>query len=124
MARVWGIGLITWNMTEAASSNKAVRIALARHRLFLGGPRGATALCRRTFGKRNVVELLKTDSTIAPPKSSDFLKRNVSWLLDTRKETIEKENTHIFFVCKGLSIDGVGVVDGHRISGDTTGGWF
>ena len=34
---------------------------------------------------------------------------NVSWLLDTRKDTIETKVPMFFLVCKGLSIDGVGV---------------
>ena len=58
--------------------------------------------------------LYKTDSTMAPPKTSDFLSRTFhSGLLDTtRKDDIieRKLSTHMhFLVCKGLSIDDVGV---------------
>ena len=34
---------------------------------------------------------------------------NVSWLLDTRKHTTENNLFIYFLVCKGLSIDDVGV---------------
>ena len=44
-----------------------------------------------------------------PPKHIDFLLTNVSWLLDTRKDTIENEVSVYFVVCKGLSIDDAGV---------------
>ena len=50
-----------------------------------------------------------TDSTIAPPKANDFSFTNVLWLLDTRKDTIENKVSICFLVCKGLSIDDVGV---------------
>ena len=56
----------------------------------------------------------KTDSAIAPPpKNQRFCLTNVSWLLDTRKDTVEAEVPIHFLVCKGLakglSIDDVGV---------------
>ena len=39
-----------------------------------------------------------------------------------RKDTIKNKVSTHFLVCKGLSIDDVGEgVEGHRISGDTTG---
>ena len=55
-----------------------------------------------------------TDCTIAPPpKTGGFLSRTLhSWLLDTRKDTNKnKVSTYslCFLVCKGLSIDDVGV---------------
>ena len=40
-----------------------------------------------------LLESQSTDSTIAPPNNGDFLQRTFhhqSWLLDTRKDTIEK----------------------------------
>ena len=44
----------------------------------------------------------------SPPQNQRFYLPNVSWLLASRKDTIE--NVFIYFlVCKGLSIDGVGV---------------
>ena len=47
---------------------------------------------------------------IASPKTSDlFLFTNVSWLLGTRKDTIDNKISLYFLVCKGLSIDDVGV---------------
>ena len=53
---------------------------------------------------------MKTDSTIAPPKTSDFLLTDVSWLLGTRTpDPIENRVFLWFLVCKSLSIDGVGV---------------
>ena len=51
-----------------------------------------------------------------PPKPAIFSVANVSWLLDTRKDTIEKKVSVYFPECKGLSIDDVGegvVVEGH-----------
>ena len=48
---------------------------------------------------------LSTDSTIAPDKNQRFSSTNVSssWLLDARKDTIEKKKASIYFlVCKGL----------------------
>ena len=70
-----------------------------------------------------------TDSTIALPKpaiffNERFIINHQSWLLDTRKDTIEKKVSIYFLVIKTLTIDDVGegvVVEGHRISGDTAG---
>ena len=46
----------------------------------------------------------------SPPKTSDFLQRtNVSCPLDARKDTIENKVSIHFLVCRGLSIDEVGV---------------
>ena len=50
-----------------------------------------------------------TDSTIAPRPNQRFSLTNVSWLLDTKKEIIENKVSIYFLVCKGLSIDDVGV---------------
>ena len=53
-----------------------------------------------------------TDSTIAPPPNQRFsLKSNfLSWLLDTRKDAIDKKKVSIhFLVCRDLSIDDVKV---------------
>ena len=55
---------------------------------------------------------------ILTTKTTDFLffcsLTNVSWLLDTRKDAIEKKVSMYFLVCKGLSIDDVGEgVEGH-----------
>ena len=50
------------------------------------------------------------DSTIdTPPPNERFSLTNASWLLDTRKVTIEHKVSIYFFVCKGISIDDVGV---------------
>ena len=54
----------------------------------------------------------RTDSTIAHPrKKQRFSLTNVSWPLDTRKDTIKKKDPciKIFLVCKRLSIHDVGV---------------
>ena len=45
----------------------------------------------------------------SPPQNQRFPLANVSWLLDTRKDKIENKVSTYFLVCKGLSIDGVGV---------------
>ena len=67
--------------------------------------------------------IYRTDSTIAPPpnKKKRFSLTTVSRLLDTRKDDIYMQKkyifTYTFFVCEGLSNDGVGVArGGHRIS--------
>ena len=44
-----------------------------------------------------------------PPKNQRFSITNVSWLLDTRKDAIESKVSIYFLVCKGLSVDDVGV---------------
>ena len=49
-----------------------------------------------------------TDSTTAPAKTSDFLQRTFHGC-DTRKDTIENKVSIYFLVCKGLSVDDVGV---------------
>ena len=58
-----------------------------------------------------------TDSTIAPPKTCDFLTTNISWLLDMRKGAIMKKASSTcpqkhFYACKGLSIDDIGAARG------------
>ena len=50
-----------------------------------------------------------TDSTIAPPLNQRWSLTNDSWLLDTRTDTTEIGVSTYFLVCKGLSIDDVGV---------------
>ena len=51
-----------------------------------------------------------TDFYDSPPQKLRFSLTNVSWLLDTRKDTIIASILSIYFlVCKGLSIDDVGV---------------
>ena len=45
-------------------------------------------------------------------------------LLNTRKDTAENKVPMYLLVCKGLTIDDVGVSREPRISGDTVGGWF
>ena len=59
----------------------------------------------RFFSSGNIL----TDSTIAPTPNQRFSLTNVSWLLDTRKGTIERKVSILFLACKGLSIDDVGV---------------
>ena len=70
----------------------------------------------------------RTDSTIDPLKNQRFSFTNVSdesWLLDTRKGTIEIKVSISFLVCKGLSVDYVGEgVEGRRIGGDTARAGF
>ena len=44
-----------------------------------------------------------------PKKNQRFSSTNVSGLLDTRKDTVERKISTCFLVCKGLSIDDVGV---------------
>ena len=61
------------------------------------------------FSELFVAYLGETDSTIAPPQSQRSSLTNVSWLLGTRKATIEKKGSVYFLVCKGLSIDDIGV---------------
>ena len=51
------------------------------------------------------MQVIQGDSTIAPPKIRRFSSTNVSWLLDTRKDTIENKVSIYFVVRKGLSID-------------------
>ena len=66
-----------------------------------------------------------TDSTIDLPQNHRSTLTDVSWLLDTTKDTLEKNISIHFLVCERLSIDDVGEgVEGHRISGDTTGSRF
>ena len=57
---------------------------------------------------------------IAPPKTSDFLSTNVSWLLDTKKDTvIEKKVFKYIFLCAKRSNDRRRPgVEGHRFSGE------
>ena len=45
----------------------------------------------------------------SPPRNQRFSLTNVSWLLDTRKDTIENEVFIYFLMRQGLSIDDVGV---------------
>ena len=53
------------------------------------------------WGGYGTVERLVTDSTIAPPpKNSDFILTNVSWLLDTRKDAMKQMSSRIFLVAK------------------------
>ena len=69
-----------------------------------------------------------TDSTIAPPKTCDFLTTNISWLLDMRKGAIMKKASSTYlssrtFLCLQRPIDrrhrgG----KGRRISGNTRQG--
>ena len=66
--------------------------------------------------------ILRTDSTIAPPEYQRFSLSNVSWLLDTRKDTIEKQVSTYFVVCKGLTIDNVGV-SSDTVQEMETGSW-
>ena len=68
-----------------------------------------------------------TDSTIAPPKKQRFSFTNVSWLLDTRKDTaVEKEKCPYMFLCakRGLSIDDVGVSRDTVFQKIRPGSWF
>ena len=60
---------------------------------------------------------MKTDATIAPPPQRQrFSLTNVSWLVDARKDAIEKTLSIYFLVCKDLTINDVGEgVEGHRI---------
>ena len=51
-----------------------------------------------------------TDSTIAHPQNQQFYLTNVSWLFSTQGMIQWKTKCPIYFlVCKGLSIDDVGV---------------
>ena len=61
------------------------------------------------MGRKSFNTTVQTDSTIAPRKTSDFRLTNVSWLLDTSKDTIENKVFIYILVCKGLSIKDVGV---------------
>ena len=54
----------------------------------------------------------ETDATIAYPPNQRFLLTKVSRLLDTRQDTLDGKVPTCFLVCKGLSIDGVGVSRG------------
>ena len=68
-----------------------------------------------------------TDSTIAPPKKQRFSLTNVSWLLDTKKDTVvEKERCPHIFLCakRGLSIDDVGVSRDTVFQEIRPGSWF
>ena len=68
---------------------------------------------------------LQIDSTMVALPQDQRFSLNVSWLLDTRKDIIEDKVSIYFLECKGLSIDDVGEgVEGHRISGDSTGSWL
>ena len=43
----------------------------------------------------------RTDSTIAPPQNQRFRSANVSWLIDTRKGSVEKKKPpYVFFLTK------------------------
>ena len=44
----------------------------------------------------HVNTMLSSDSSIASPKTSDFLSRAFSWLLDTRKDTSSSEKKNIY----------------------------
>ena len=46
----------------------------------------------------------------SPPKTQRFSSTGISWLLDTRKDTINRKVSIYFLVCQGLSIDDVGVL--------------
>ena len=50
-----------------------------------------------------------------PQKKQRYYLMNVSWLLDTKNDTIGSIGSYNFFVCKGLSNDGVGVSKGFHI---------
>ena len=54
-------------------------------------------------------KLMGTDFTTAPPENQRFSLTDVSWLLDTRKDTIENKVSMYFLSCKGRSIDDVEV---------------
>ena len=50
-----------------------------------------------------------THSTIPPSQNQRLSLTKGSWLLDRRKDTTERKVSIHFLVCKGLSIDDVGV---------------
>ena len=45
----------------------------------------------------------------SPPQNQRYSSTNVSWLLDTSKDTIETEVSKPFLVCKRVLIDDIGV---------------
>ena len=75
------------------------RVALLLFRFFL----------KRVFLRLRGIELLKTDSTIAPPQNQRFSKTDVSRMLDTRKDARKAILSLYVLVCNGLSDDDVGV---------------
>ena len=62
-----------------------------------------------SLGNLVILRLPATDSTIAPPSNQRWSLTNDSWLLDKRTDTTENGVSTYFLVCKGLSIDDVGV---------------
>ena len=63
-------------------------------------------------------------STPPPKKKQGFSLKNVSWLLDTRKDATMKKIARLISCLQrkeGLSNDGVGVARGTVFSGDTYG---
>ena len=104
-------GLLAWKLREK-------RKALSGTRLTIQWPRYMTKATVYGGG------VFLTDSTIAPPpKASDFLQRTVhhgGCSTDKEDATERKVSIHIL-VCKGLSIDDVGVSRDTVFSGDTTG---
>ena len=54
-----------------------------------------------------------------PPQNLRYYLPTVSWLLDTRKDTIEKRVSILFLVWKGLSIDDVEVSRCRGVERDT-----
>ena len=69
---------------------------------------------RKTYNRNERIRPQKeqrvTYSTIvaSPPKASDFVLTNVSWLFHTMKDAIGRKLSTYFFGCKGLSIGEVG----------------
>ena len=58
----------------------------------------------------DLVEEFLSDSIVAPPRNQRFSSTSVSRLLDTRKDTTEKKKVSMYFpVCKGQSVDDVGM---------------
>ena len=57
----------------------------------------------------NIIFLRNDSYHDSPPRNQRFCLTNVSWLLDTRRDTIEKDVSIYFLVCKDVSIDDVGV---------------
>ena len=60
----------------------------------------------------------------SPPQYERFSLSNVSWLLDTRKDTIEKKVFHIFSHVRRSNDQRRRGGKGHRISGDLSWSWF
>ena len=93
--------------TSRPHSRKHGRVRVATHRahgtcdMVSGLPYEVRVTCPAGEGA-------VTDATIPPPKVQRFYSTNIPWLLDTRKDTIKKEDICLKLY-KGLSIDNVGV---------------